>query len=107
MGQLGDLDEDAINDIFRINLKMCRRLYQVFHFSTVAHFYAKPQLISGLPALSIQEIERFNPHAVYRIFGAADWGNREMRTSNKPPISKTECSLVAPTARHCSANTEI
>ena len=29
---------------------------------------------------SMREIERANPDTLYRVFGAADWGNREMLT---------------------------
>ena len=28
----------------------------------------------------MREIERANPDTLYRVFGAADWGNREMLT---------------------------
>src|SRR5204863_2414067 len=29
---------------------------------------------------AMREIERANPETLYRVFGAADWGNREMLT---------------------------
>jgi type I restriction enzyme M protein len=32
-------------------------------------------------AHSMREIERANPDALYRVFGAADWGNREILTN--------------------------
>jgi len=28
----------------------------------------------------MREIERANPDTLYRVFGAADWGNRELLT---------------------------
>jgi type I restriction enzyme M protein len=56
------------------------------------------------PALShaMREIERYNPETLYRVFGASDWGNREMLTDeilkdlieglSEVPLGNTEVS---------------
>jgi len=37
-----------------------------------------PSTIGSALSHSMREIERANPDTLYRVFGAADWGNREM-----------------------------
>jgi len=39
---------------------------------------AMPANVGAALAHAMREIERANPDALYRVFGAADWGNREM-----------------------------
>lgn len=40
----------------------------------------KPANIGAALSRAMREIERANPDTLYRVFGAADWGNREMLT---------------------------
>jgi type I restriction enzyme M protein len=39
-----------------------------------------PANVGAALAHAMREIERANPETLYRVFGAADWGNREMLT---------------------------
>jgi type I restriction enzyme M protein len=39
-----------------------------------------PANVGAALAHAMREIERVNPDTLYRVFGAADWGNREMLT---------------------------
>ena len=39
-----------------------------------------PANIGAALSHAMREIERTNPDVLYRVFGAADWGNREMLT---------------------------
>jgi type I restriction enzyme M protein len=39
-----------------------------------------PTNIGAALSRALREIERANPDTLYRVFGAADWGNREMLT---------------------------
>ena len=38
----------------------------------------------GNKQAALREIERANPETLYRVFGAADWGNRDMLTDGIP-----------------------
>ena len=39
-----------------------------------------PANVGAALSHAMREIERANPDTLYRVFGAADWGNREMLT---------------------------
>jgi type I restriction enzyme M protein len=41
---------------------------------------ATPSNVGAALAHAMREIERTNPDTLYRVFGAADWGNRELLT---------------------------
>jgi len=41
---------------------------------------ATPANVGAALSHAMREIERVNPDTLYRVFGAADWGNREMLT---------------------------
>jgi type I restriction enzyme M protein len=41
-----------------------------------------PANIGSALSHAMREIERTNPDTLYRVFGAADWGNREMLTDD-------------------------
>ena len=45
-----------------------------FHWRDVREM---PANLGTALARSMQEIERSNPHTLYRVFGSADWGNRD------------------------------
>jgi type I restriction enzyme M protein len=54
-----------------------------FHVPSRCHWRdvrETPANVGAALSRAMREIERANPDALYRVFGAADWGNREMLT---------------------------
>ncbi len=67
----GDADPSMYSEIHRFQLPAgC-------HWTDIRE---TPANVGTALAHAIQEIERANPDTLYRVFGAADWGNREKFT---------------------------
>ena len=67
----GDADPSLFSEIHRFEVpKGC-------HWNDVR---ATPQNVGTALKHAMQEIERANPDTLYRVFGSADWGNREIFT---------------------------
>src|SRR4051794_37320093 len=71
METFGDADPAAFPEIHRFTLP------QGCHWQDVRQ---TPTNVGAALAHAMQEIERVNPDTLYRVFGAADWGNREKFT---------------------------
>jgi type I restriction enzyme M protein len=67
----GDVDPIDFPEVHRFNVP------EGCHWRDVR---ATPASVGAALSHAIREIERANPDSLYRIFGAADWGNREILT---------------------------
>lgn len=67
----GDVDPVDFPEIHRFNVP------EGCHWRDVRE---TPQNVGAALAHAMREIERANSESLYRVFGAADWGNREMLT---------------------------
>jgi hypothetical protein len=60
-----------------------------------------PANVGAALSHAMREIERANPDTLYRVFGAADWGNREMLTDEI--LKDPRCSIGCYIMRMCSS----
>ncbi len=67
----GDVDPAAFPEVHRF------RIPQGCHWRDIRE---APANVGTALARAMQEIERANPDTLYRVFGSADWGNREKFT---------------------------
>lgn len=67
----GDVDPSSFPEIHRFQLP------EGCHWNDIRE---TPQNVGVALKHAMQEIERTNPDTLYRVFGAADWGNREKFT---------------------------
>ncbi len=67
----GDVDPSQFPEIHR---------FQVPHGCHWNDIREKPQNVGTSLQHAMQEIERANPDTLYRVFGSADWGNKEKFT---------------------------
>ena len=67
----GDVDPVDFPEVHRFNVP------EGCHWRNVR---ATPANVGSALSHAMREIERANPDTLYRVFGAADWGNREMLT---------------------------
>ena len=67
----GDVDPVDFPEVHRFNVP------EACHWRDVRE---TPANLGAALSHAMREIERANPDTLYRVFGAADWGNREMLT---------------------------
>jgi type I restriction enzyme M protein len=67
----GDVDPFDFPEVHRFNIP------EGCHWGDVR---ATPSNVGAALSYAMREIERANPDTLYRVFGAADWGNREILT---------------------------